>query len=107
MTRKELIDAVEAMSQKKRTQWLIALGWQMTISARAAGYPVGEKAGNIAYLVAFNEMQHQLFNYLRHSQTDHGWPIVDFLDSLFKKAATSGVEGHFGAAVTSSLKATR
>jgi hypothetical protein len=49
---------------------LIALGWEITVSARV-GYPMVED--NIAHLVAFNEMQHQLYNYMRHSHEKDEW----------------------------------
>jgi hypothetical protein len=73
----------------------IRSGW---LSARTRG-------GSITHLVAFNEMQHQLYNYLRHSQTTDDWTIEDFLEGCYQKAVASGVEGHFSAALKSSLRA--
>jgi hypothetical protein len=43
------------------------MGYQMTISARA-GYPTVEN--KIEHLVAFNELQHQLYNQMLHCQTN-------------------------------------
>ena len=45
----------------QRLQWLINLGYQMTISARG-GYPTVDN--NMAHLVASNELHHKLYNYL-------------------------------------------
>jgi hypothetical protein len=46
--------------------------------------------------MAFNEMQHQLFNYLRHSQTQDDWTIEAFVEALCHRAKTYGIEGDFG-----------
>ena len=67
MTRQEILDAIlplnDPQNAARRLQWLINLGYQMTISARA-GYPaVGNK---IEHVVAFNELQHQLYNQMLH-----------------------------------------
>jgi|SRR5207302_3125259 len=105
MTGKEVLEAVLPLNKEERAQWLITLGWEMTISARA-GYPAAKQVDdNIAHLVAFNEMQHQLYNYLRHSHTRDDWKIEDFLEGLHQKAVASGIEGHFGTALKSSLSA--
>jgi hypothetical protein len=79
MTRKQILDALLPLSGARRLQWLIALGWEMTLSARA-GYPAVEN--NFAHVVAFNEMQHQLYNYMLHSQDQDDWKIEDFLEGL-------------------------
>jgi hypothetical protein len=104
MTRKEVLDAVSPLNREERTRWLIWLGWQMTIAARA-GYPDAKQADSILHLMAFNELQHQLYNYLGHSQTKDDWTIEELLEGLHQKASASGVAGHFGAALNSSLRA--
>ena len=104
MARKDVLDAVIPLNKEERTQWLITLGWQMTISARA-GYPLAQQADSIPHLMAFNELQHQLYDYLRHSQTKDDWTIEDLLEGFYQKAAASGVAGDFGAALRSSLRA--
>jgi hypothetical protein len=72
------------------------LGWAMTVSARA-GYPLANrKAEPIPHLMAFNELQHQLFNYLQHTRTKDDWTIQNFLAGLNQKAWASKVEGDFG-----------
>jgi hypothetical protein len=84
-------------------RWLIDLGLAMTVSARA-GYPLAQQPDPIPHLMAFNEMQHQLFNYLRHSQTEDDWTIEALLEGLCHRAKTSGIEGDFGWALKSSLQ---
>jgi len=103
MTLKEVLDSVVPLNQEQRVQWLIALGSAMTISARA-GYPAAEQADSIPHLMAFNELQHQLFSYLRHSQTKDDWTIENFLEGLCQKAKASGVEGDFGWALKWSVE---
>ena len=95
MTTKEVLGAVVPLDKEQRVRWLIDLGWAMAVSARA-GYPLAKQADTIPHLMAFNEMQHQLFNYLRHSQTESDWTIENFVEGLFQKAKASGVEGDFG-----------
>jgi hypothetical protein len=68
MTLKAVLDAVVPLDEDAQAQWLIDLGWAMTVSARA-GYPLAKQADGIPHLMAFNELQHQLFNYLRHLPT--------------------------------------
>jgi hypothetical protein len=105
MTRQEILEAIlplnDPANESRRLNWLTALGYQMTVSARI-GYPTVKN--NIKHLVAFNEMQHQLYNYLQHPHEKEEWKIEDFLEGLRRYAVTSGVEGDFGAAVHSSLR---
>jgi hypothetical protein len=103
MTLKEVLDAVAPLDKDARARWLIDLGWAMTVSARA-GYPLAIQADNIPHLMAFNELQHQLFNYLRHLPTENEWTIEDFLKGLCQKAKASGVEGDLGWAVKWSVE---
>jgi len=84
-------------------QWLIALGSQLTVSARAY-YPLGPEKGDLAGLIAFNELQHQVYNYLRHSRTKDDWTIESFVHGLCDKASASGVDGWFGAALKASVE---
>lgn len=52
----------------------------MTISARA-GYPAVEN--KIEHLVAFNELQHQLYNQMLHHQTNDAWyKVEELLENL-------------------------
>jgi len=104
MTRKEIVDAVSCLDDEKRLQWLITLGWELTVCARAY-YPRGPEGGSLEHLIAFNELQHQVFNYIRHSRTEHDWTIDRFVNGLCDKASASSVEGYFGAAMKSSVEA--
>jgi hypothetical protein len=84
MTLNEVLEVVEPLGKEQRSQWLIALGAAMTISARA-GYPVARpESDNAAHLMAFNEMQHQLYNYLTYIKED--WTIESFLNDICEKA---------------------
>jgi hypothetical protein len=105
MTMTEVIEAVVAMSKEQRVQWLIDLGWAMTVSARG-GYPLAKQAEPVPHLMAFNELQHQFFNYLRHSRTKDDWTIQSFLEGLHQNAKASKVEGDFGWAVKWSMERT-
>jgi hypothetical protein len=103
MTRNEVVDTVSKLSKEMRMQWLIALGSQLTVSARAY-YPLGPEKGDLAGLIAFNELQHQVYNYLRHSRTKDDWTIESFVHGLCDKASASGVDGWFGAALKASVE---
>ena len=104
MTMKEVFDVVLPLNREQRVQWLIDLGWEMTVSARA-GYPLAkQKVESIPHLMAFNELQHQLFNYLRYMRTQDDWTIQNFLEGLNQKAKASKVDGEFGWALTSSIQ---
>ena len=54
--------------------------------------------------LAFNEMWHQLYNYLRHSRTTDDWTIQSFLEGLQQRAKASRIEGDFGWAVKWSIE---
>lgn len=106
MTRQEILDAILPLNEPdnaaRRLQWLINLGYQMTISARA-GYPTVEN--KIEHLVAFNELQHQLYNQMLHCQTNDEWyKVEDLLENLRKYAVAAGVAGDFGWAVHASIR---
>jgi hypothetical protein len=103
MNMNEALPLIVALDADKRARWLIDLGWAMTVSARA-GYPLAGQADSIPHLMAFNEMQHQLFNYLRHPQTEREWTIEGLVEGLCQKAKVSGIEGDFGWALNWSLE---
>jgi hypothetical protein len=59
----------------------------------------------IEHLVAFNELQHQLYNQMLHCQTNDEWHEVEELLTNFRKyAVATGVAGDFGCAVQSSTR---
>lgn len=106
MTRQEILDVIlplnEPQNAARRLQWLIDLGYQMTISARA-GYPTVES--KIEHLVAFNELQHQLYNQMLHCQTNDEWfKVEELIENLRKHAVATGVAGDFGWAVHTSIR---
>jgi len=103
MTINEVLDAVVPLNRDERVLWLIDLGWAMTVSARG-GYPLAKQAEPIPHLMAFNELQHQLYNYLIHSREKDDWTIEDIIMGLCERAAASGVNGDFGWALKSSLE---
>ena len=103
MTINEVLDAVVPLNRDERVLWLIDLGWAMTVSARG-GYPLAKQAEPIPHLMAFNELQHQLYNYLIHSREKDDWTNEDIIMGLCERAAASGVNGEFGWALKSSLE---
>ena len=106
MTRQQILDAIlplnEPQNEHRRLQWFIRLGYEMTISARS-GYPTVQN--DIKHLVAFNELQHQLYQQIQHCQTKEEWYTVEeFLEGLRKYAVAAGVAGDFGWAVHASIR---
>ena len=106
MTRQEILDAIlplnETQNAARRLQWLIELDSQMTVSARV-GYPTVEN--KIEHLVAFNELQHQLYNQMLHCQTNDEWyKVEELLENLREYAVATGVAGDFGWAVHTSIR---
>lgn len=106
MTRQQILDAIlplnESQNAHRRLQWFIRLGYEMTISARS-GYPAVEN--DMKHLVAFNELQHQLYNQMLHWKTNDEWYKVEqLLENLRKYAEAAGLSGHFGAAVLESIR---
>lgn len=102
MTLDEILEVVAPLNEKRRLYWLHELGWSMTVSARA-GYPAAQQADSISHLMAFNELQHQLFNYLRDFEAGKDWGIEQFVRALYQRAVSSGVEGDFGRALKRSV----
>ena len=98
----EVLNRVEALDKQQQIEWLIDLGAAMTVSARA-GYPAAGHADSVTHLIAFNELQHQLFGYIRHMRTQDDWNIRSLLQGLIQNAKASGVDGDFGWALKSSV----
>lgn len=106
MTRQEIMDAILPLNgpenTARRLQWLIRLGYEMTISARA-GYPTVEN--KIEHLVAFNELQHHLYNQMLHCQTNDEWyKVEELLENLRKYAVAAGVGDDFGPAAHRAIR---
>jgi hypothetical protein len=53
-------------------------------------------------LIGFNELQHQLYNYLCGPKAD--WGMESFVNCIFAEAKRFGVEGDFAAALKTSLR---
>src|SRR5215469_2976230 len=106
MNRQEILDAILPLNGPqnvhRRLQWLIELGYNMTVSART-GYPTVEN--KIEHLVAFNELQHKLYNQMLHCQTNDEWyKVEELLENLRKYAGAAGVAGDFGWAAQTSVR---
>ena len=106
MTRQEILNAIlplnDPQNAPRRLQWLINFGYQMTISARG-GYPRVDN--KIEHLVAFNELQHQLYNQVLHCLTNDEWcKVEELLENLRKYAEAAGVAGDFGCAAQTSIR---
>ena len=106
MSREEILNAIAPLNDPRnaaqRLQWLINLGYQMTVAARS-GYPRVEN--KIEHLVAFNELQHQLYSQMMHCQTNDEWYTVEeLLENLRKYAEATKVAGDFGWAAKSSIR---
>ena len=68
------------------------LGYQMTISARG-GYPTVQN--NIEHLVAFNELQHKLYNQMLHCQTNNEWyKVEELLETFASTRFRQGCSSH-------------
>jgi hypothetical protein len=102
MTKQDALDALLSLSREEQIQWLIDLGMNLTVSARAS-YPFQEEPGSLLHLVGFNEIQHQVYNRIRHLALETEWAIENFLDGLMGKARYYEIEGDFGWALKSSL----
>jgi hypothetical protein len=64
---------------------------------------VNETSGNITHLIGCNELQHQIFAKSRSLEAGDNWPLEEFIDTLFQKAAFYHIEGDFGWALKRSL----
>lgn len=102
MTREEVLDALRWMSTELELRWMRDLGYQLTVLARA-GYPVEGRPGSIQHLMAFNEMQHQVYGRIRHLERGDIWTLETFLDGLFARAQNYRVEEDFNLALKKSL----
>ena len=64
-----------------------------------------DRGNKIEHLVAFNEMQHQLYNQVRHCYTcDEWYKVEELLENLRKYAVAAGVAGDFESAVHASIR---
>ena len=106
MTRQEMLDVLlplnEPQNRARCLRWLTNLGYQMTVAARG-GYPAVEN--KIQLLVAFNELQHKLYNQMVHFHRNDEWyKVEEFLENLRKYAEAAGVAGELGWAAHASIR---
>lgn len=89
VTRREVLDALRLLGHEEQVKWMLDLGYQLTVAARG-GYPVHERPGNITQLVAFNEMQHQVYGRIHYLGRGEEWTLESFLDGLMARAELWG-----------------
>ena len=65
--------------------------------------PLEPQPGNVTHLVAFNELQHQIYGRIRALRRNDEWTIESFVDGLLQKAQHYGVAGDLGWALKTSL----
>jgi hypothetical protein len=102
VNRKEVLDTVAGFSRREKIQWLLRLGFALTIAARD-DYPSVTPDGDINHLIAFNEMQHLLLQEILHMETGEHWAIEHLLDNMHAQAASHGVVPSFRSVINASL----
>ena len=64
MTKQDVMDALKGRRPDQELQWMVALGANLTVSARGY-YPVETQLGSLSHLMGFNELQHQVYGRIR------------------------------------------
>jgi hypothetical protein len=105
MNRPEMLDSLLNLTIEKQLEWMVDLGYQLTVSARGA-YAVQRMDGDAPRLMGFNELQHQVYGRLRSLRRGDEWTLASFLDGLFERAATYKVEDGLQWALQTSVKNT-
>ena len=90
MTKDDLLIQVRSFSANQHQEWLLALGANLTVSARGAYVPETDRADG-SRLRGFNELQHQLYNRLRALPEGREWPLESFLDVLHEKSVRADI----------------
>ena len=103
MTRVEVIAALEKLDSDEQVRWMISLGMWLTVSARGA-YPFERQPGSVARLMAFNEMQHQVYGRIRQLSAGEGWTVESFVDGLLERARGGGLQGDLGWALKTAFE---
>jgi len=98
MAKQEVLDQIQRSRRGQQSRWLFELGEEFTVATRGS-YPVEQEPGNIMRLVAINEMQHQIYDEIRHLGTGGERELKSVLDALHSQATLYGVEGDFGLAL--------
>jgi hypothetical protein len=102
MTKQDVLDALRDTTADQELQWMIDLGAALTVSARGS-YPTDGQSGNIACLVGFNELQHQVYGRIRQIRRGEEWTLESFLDGLLQKAQHSRISGEVGWALKTAI----
>jgi hypothetical protein len=99
----ELESALQKLGVQNQIEWMIDLGYQLTVYARGA-YPVGDESGNLNQLLGFNELQHQIYGRIRTLRRGDIWTIGSFIQGLSEKAQYYGILRDLKAAFNASRK---
>jgi hypothetical protein len=102
MTKWDVMEALQGLRADQELQWMIALGANLTVSARDY-YPVDTLAGSLSHLMGFNELQHQVYGRIRKFGRDEDWTLDRFLDGLLESAEFYGISGNLGWAIQSAI----
>lgn len=102
MTNQDVMDELKGRRPDQELQWMIALGANLTVSARGY-YPVERQPGSLSHLMGFNELQHQVYGRIRKFGRDEDWTLDSFLDGLLEKAEFYGISGDLGWAIKSAI----
>jgi hypothetical protein len=101
--RKRALDMLLPLSLEQQLRRMTNLGTYLTISARDS-YPFQESQGDIARLVGFNELLHQVFGRIRSLSCGHEWTLESFLDVLQQKSIHYGIERNLSRAMENSFR---
>lgn len=94
----EILDAVRKLDWQAQIEWMMDLGYQLTVYARGA-YPLDHAPGNLNQLLGFNELQHQIYGRIRTLRRCDAWTIESFFQGLSGKAAHYGIASDLEAAL--------
>ena len=105
MTQEQAAYAISPLTKEQRAKWVMLLGYDLTIAARSC-YVVGQGTGDPKILVAFNEIQHQVYQELLHSLRGNNWGPERLLDSLYHRAKAANCLSDVAWAIRNSLEQT-
>jgi hypothetical protein len=99
----EIVDAVRKLDLQGEINWMIDLGYQLTVYARGS-YPIDQEIGSMGHLIGFNELQHQVYGRIRTMRRGDSWTIDSFVQGLVEKAEHYGISRDLGIALAASRK---
>lgn len=110
MTTVEILEKLKSLDNDQQVEWMVALGANLTVAARAE-YPssmwegdTAKSPGDMAKLIAFNEIQHRIYGRIRAIRNGEEWTIESFLGDFIQRASASGIAEAFAWAVSNSLR---